>query len=153
MRIVFTNGCFDLLSLPHLMLFEQAARLGDKLIVGINSDGSVRRLKGPGRPFFPAWYRVKMVKACRWVGEVAVFDEDTPINLIERLRPAILVKGADYLDVPIVGEEFVLSYGGEVHRFKTNSEHKKQAERLKGRIYAADQGRSSTPCCEYRGSS
>ncbi len=108
-RLVFTNGCFDILHVGHLRLLEAASRLGDKLIVGINSDESVRRLKGPSRPIRSASARAEMLKALPWVDEVVVFDEDTPWELLGRLQPHpnVLVKGGDYKVEDIVGRELV----------------------------------------------
>ena len=113
-RIVFTNGCFDLLHPGHIHLLEEARALGDRLIVGLNSDGSVKRLKGPQRPILPESDRMLLLKALSCVDLVIVFEEDTPVRLIEALRPDVLVKGADYLPEQVVGREFVESYGGRV---------------------------------------
>jgi D-beta-D-heptose 7-phosphate kinase/D-beta-D-heptose 1-phosphate adenosyltransferase len=115
-RLVFTNGCFDLLHPGHLALLEYAANLGDVLIVAINDDESVRRLKGEGRPIYPARERAELLLALRWVDCVTVFVEDTPLAVIEKIRPGVLVKGAEYGAGRIVGEDFVKSYGGEVTR-------------------------------------
>jgi D-beta-D-heptose 7-phosphate kinase/D-beta-D-heptose 1-phosphate adenosyltransferase len=108
-RVVFTNGCFDILHVGHLRLLEAARGFGDKLIVGINSDESVRRLKGPTRPIRSAAMRAEMLKALPWVDEVVVFDEDTPYELLTRLqpRPNVLVKGGDYKVADVVGRELV----------------------------------------------
>ncbi len=106
-RLVFTNGCFDILHVGHLKLLEAARALGDCLVVGLNSDASVRRLKGPTRPIRSAAERADMLKALPWVDEVCVFDEDTPAELIKQLRPAVLVKGGDYQLEDIVGREWV----------------------------------------------
>ncbi len=108
-NMVFTNGCFDILHVGHLRLLEAARKLGDRLIVGINSDESVRRLKGPSRPIRSAEARAEMLKALPWVDEVVVFDEDTPRDLLERLqpRPNVLVKGGDYKVEDVVGRELV----------------------------------------------
>jgi D-beta-D-heptose 7-phosphate kinase/D-beta-D-heptose 1-phosphate adenosyltransferase len=116
-RLVFTNGCFDLLHPGHLALLEDAATLGDVLIVAINGDDSVRRLKGEGRPVYPARERAELLLALRWVDCVTVFEEDTPAAIIEKIRPDVLVKGAEYGTGQIVGEDFVKGYGGEVKRF------------------------------------
>lgn len=115
-RVVFTNGCFDILHAGHVKLLEEARLLGDMLIVGLNSDASVRRLKGPGRPRNPQADRAAVLAAVRWVDEVIIFDEDTPYELILRLRPDVLVKGGDYGPGAIVGEKEVLGWGGSVHR-------------------------------------
>jgi D-beta-D-heptose 7-phosphate kinase/D-beta-D-heptose 1-phosphate adenosyltransferase len=116
-RIVFTNGCYDLLHPGHLALLEEAARLGDALIVGINSDDSVRRLKGPARPVYPETERAEILLAVRWVNYVTVFKEDTPLETIRRIRPDVLVKGSEYGEGEIVGEDFLNSYGGRTVRF------------------------------------
>ncbi len=114
--IVFTNGCFDVLHRGHVVLLETAAAMGDCLVVGINSDDSVRRLKGEGRPVNPQDDRAAVLLALRSVDYVTVFDEDTPIETIEALEPDVLVKGAEYGSGEIVGEEFVLARGGRVER-------------------------------------
>jgi D-beta-D-heptose 7-phosphate kinase/D-beta-D-heptose 1-phosphate adenosyltransferase len=113
-RIVFTNGCFDLLHAGHITLLESARRLGDRLIVGINSDASVRALKGPGRPVVPEQDRARLLAALAAVDAVTVFDEPTPHSLIVALRPDVLVKGGDYSEDSIVGASEVRSWGGEV---------------------------------------
>src|SRR5882762_4369473 len=95
-RVVFTNGCFDLLHAGHVTLLEKARALGDRLVVGINSDASVRRLKGRKRPLAPLPDRLKVVSGLESVDYVTVFGEDTPQNLIRALKPSILVKGGDY---------------------------------------------------------
>ena len=115
-RLVFTNGCFDLLHAGHLALLEAAAGLGDALVVGLNSDDSVRRLKGPGRPLVPEAERAALVAALRPVDWVVLFAEETPQKLIEILLPDVLVKGADYALEAIVGRETVEAHGGEVVR-------------------------------------
>jgi D-beta-D-heptose 7-phosphate kinase/D-beta-D-heptose 1-phosphate adenosyltransferase len=113
-RIVFTNGCFDLLHPGHIHVLEEAKALGDRLIVGLNSDASIRRLKGPRRPILAESDRLLLLKALSCVDLVVIFEEDTPLRLIEVLRPDILVKGADYLPEQVVGREVVESYGGKV---------------------------------------
>jgi len=113
-RIVFTNGCFDLLHSGHLSLLENAARLGDVLVLAINSDESVRRLKGPERPLVPQAERAALLAALSFVDAVTIFDEDTPLETLQALRPHVLVKGADYRPDQIVGRELVESYGGHV---------------------------------------
>jgi len=113
-RIVFTNGCFDLLHPGHVSLLHQARQLGDRLIVGLNTDASIRRLKGDQRPILPGKDRAAILSALEDVDMVVFFDEDTPLNLIDQLRPDILVKGADYRVADVVGKSIVESYGGEV---------------------------------------
>jgi D-beta-D-heptose 7-phosphate kinase/D-beta-D-heptose 1-phosphate adenosyltransferase len=116
-RIVFTNGCYDLLHLGHIALLKEAAGLGDVLVVGLNSDDSVRRLKGTARPVYPQAERAEILLAVRWVDYVTVFKEDTPLETIQLIRPDVLVKGAEYGDGEIVGEDFLDSYGGRTVRF------------------------------------
>ncbi len=113
-RVVFTNGCFDLLHSGHLSLLRQAAEQGDVLVVGINSDASVARLKGPERPLVPERERVAMLAALESVDAVTVFDEDTPLELIQQVEPDVLVKGEDYKLDEVVGREEVESQGGRV---------------------------------------
>lgn len=112
--VVATGGCFDLLHAGHVNLFHQARRLGDCLVVCVNSDASVRRRKGPERPVTPAADRVRVLRALADVDAAVVFDDDTPGPLLERLRPDVWVKGADYAGTPLPEAEVVRSYGGEV---------------------------------------
>ncbi len=112
-KIVFTNGVFDIIHTGHVTLLEEAAKLGDFLVVGLNSDASTRRLK-PGRPINAQADRARVVGGMASVGAVTLFDSDTPLALIEAVRPDILVKGADYLREKVVGADFVESYGGRV---------------------------------------
>ncbi len=114
LRVVFANGCFDLLHPGHVHLLHKARALGDRLIVGLNTDASVRRLKGPTRPILRENDRATLVAALSSVDAVVLFDEDTPLALIERLRPDILVKGSDYTVDRVVGREQVESWGGRV---------------------------------------
>lgn len=113
-RVVFTNGCFDLLHVGHSRLLRQAATHGDFLVVGINSDDSVRRLKGPARPIVPAQDRSELLAALECVDAVIEFDEDTPLRLIEAIRPDVLVKGGDYRPEEVVGREIVEGGGGSL---------------------------------------
>lgn len=113
-KIVFTNGCFDLLHPGHVDLLQRAKNLGTKLIVGINSDSSVRAIKGDGRPFMPQESRKAVLSALRSVDEIHIFDETTPERLIRSLKPDILVKGGDWSESEIVGGDFVTAYGGQV---------------------------------------
>ena len=114
-RVVFTNGCFDLLHPGHVTCLEQARLLGDALVVGVNTDASVRRLaKGPERPITPEADRAFMVAALESVDAVTLFDEDTPLELISRLLPDVLVKGGDYAPHQVVGREVVEGAGGRV---------------------------------------
>ena len=112
--VVFTNGCFDLLHSGHLQLLEAARAFGDALIVGLNSDASVTRLKGPERPILPATERARLLGALSNVDHVVIFDEDTPEALIGQLLPDVLVKGADYSIEEVVGREVVEAAGGRV---------------------------------------
>ncbi len=112
--IVFTNGCFDLFHAGHLEILRRAAALGDILVVGVNSDASVIRLKGPGRPITPESHRVEIISALNFVDYVVVFEEDTPLKLIEAVRPDILVKGEDWRGKKVVGEDVVTARGGRV---------------------------------------
>jgi len=112
--LVFTNGCFDILHPGHVDLLEQARSYGDRLVVGLNSDASIRKLKGAERPFLPQTDRQRMLEALRCVDEVIIFDDLTPLQLIEELRPDVLIKGGDWARDKIVGAEFVMSYGGQV---------------------------------------
>jgi D-beta-D-heptose 7-phosphate kinase/D-beta-D-heptose 1-phosphate adenosyltransferase len=113
-RIVFTNGCFDLLHVGHLTLFEKAATYGDVLVVALNSDASVARLKGAGRPIVPERERAALIAALACVDAVVVFDEDDPLGVIERVRPKVLVKGGDYAKDEVIGRDFVERSGGRV---------------------------------------
>ena len=114
MTLVFTNGVFDLLHAGHVRLLEFARAQGDQLIVAINSDASVRPIKGPSRPIMPAEERAEMLFALRCVDDVQIFDEDTPEPLIRRLRPAVLVKGPSCQRTTIPGAELVESWDGRV---------------------------------------
>jgi rfaE bifunctional protein nucleotidyltransferase chain/domain len=113
-RIVFTNGCFDLLHPGHIGSLEQARALGDALIVGLNSDGSVRQLKGAGRPVLPERERAEILAALECVDAVVIFDEPTPREVIARLLPDVIVKGGDWPGDQIVGREEVEAAGGRV---------------------------------------
>lgn len=113
-RVVFTNGCFDLLHPGHISLLHQARSLGDRLVVGLNTDASVRRLKGPERPILSEQDRAAILGALECVDLVVHFDENTPVELIAHLQPDILVKGSDYTLEQVVGRELVESYGGSV---------------------------------------
>jgi D-beta-D-heptose 7-phosphate kinase/D-beta-D-heptose 1-phosphate adenosyltransferase len=112
--VVFTNGCFDLLHIGHITLLEDARRAGDRLVVGINSDASVRGLKGPSRPIVGERERGRILAALTAVDAVIVFDDPTPLQLIEALRPDVIVKGGDYSEETVVGAKEVRSWGGTV---------------------------------------
>lgn len=113
-KIVFTNGCFDILHRGHITYLAQARQLGDLLVVGLNSDASVRRLKGPERPVNDEQSRALLLAALEMVDYVVLFEEDTPYNLILKVNPDLLVKGGDYDIDNIVGADFVRQRGGEV---------------------------------------
>lgn len=113
-RIVFTNGCFDLLHVGHVTYLAEAAALGDVLFVGVNSDASVRRIKGPQRPVIHERDRAALLAALACVGHVVIFDEPTPHRLLHAIRPDVLVKGGTYTPEQVVGHEIVASYGGRV---------------------------------------
>jgi len=114
LRVGFTNGCFDLLHPGHVKLLAGARAACDRLVVGLNGDASVTRLKGAGRPVQPVQARAEVLAALEAVDLVAVFDEDTPDKLIARVKPIVLVKGADYSRDQVVGREIVEALGGEV---------------------------------------
>ena len=111
--VVFTNGCFDILHVGHARYLAEARSLGDVLVVGVNSDASVRRLKGESRPIVSEAERAEMLLALASVDYVCIFEEDTPLELIKQVRPSLLVKGGDWPVSEIVGNEFVASIGGE----------------------------------------
>jgi rfaE bifunctional protein nucleotidyltransferase chain/domain len=113
-RTVFTNGVFDIIHPGHLTYLAAAAGLGQRLIIGVNSDESVRRLKGDARPIMPQEARMQLLASLFFVDAVVPFDEDTPLELITALRPDVLVKGGDYTEETIVGAPEVRSWGGEV---------------------------------------
>lgn len=117
-RIVFTNGCFDLLHAGHVYCLEEAKKAGDILIVGINTDESVKKLKGKERPVLDERDRIKMLEALACVDYVIKFSEDTPKKIISRLKPDVLVKGSDYKDKEIIGSDIVLNNGGEIKTIK-----------------------------------
>jgi D-glycero-beta-D-manno-heptose 1-phosphate adenylyltransferase len=121
MKTVFTNGCFDILHRGHIQYLNEARALGDKLIIGLNSDASVRRLKGAQRPVNSEEDRKFVLENLKSVDEVIIFNEDTPLSLIERVEPDILVKGGDWKVEDIVGHELVLSNGGVVESLSFKS--------------------------------
>src|SRR5690606_8770159 len=113
-RIVFTNGCFDIVHLGHIDYLEKARALGDKLVLGLNTDASVSALKGAARPVVDETARARLMAAMEFVDAVILFSEPTPLQLIQTISPDILVKGDDYTVENIVGADFVTSNGGEV---------------------------------------
>jgi rfaE bifunctional protein nucleotidyltransferase chain/domain len=125
--VVFTNGVFDLLHVGHLRYLQQARALGDALIVGLNSDRSVRANKGAGRPITPEAERAEILSALACVDGVVVFDEDTPYEIIAALQPDVLVKGADWAADAIVGRDVVEARGGRVVRVPIEAGHSTSA--------------------------
>lgn len=117
-RVVFTNGCFDLLHVGHVRSFEQARSFGDRLIVAVNRDASVRRIKGPKRPIVSERQRAELVAALACVDWVVLFGEETPLRVIRALRPDVLAKGGDWKLDEIVGREDVERWGGRVERLR-----------------------------------
>ena len=113
-RIIFTNGCFDILHYGHIHYLAQARDLGERLVIGLNSEASVRRLKGPGRPINDEQTRQHLLAALGMVDAVVVFEQDTPYELIRLLEPDILVKGGDWTPEAIAGSDIVLARGGQV---------------------------------------
>ncbi len=134
-RVVFTNGCFDLLHVGHVRSLEQARGFGDRLVVGVNRDASVRRLKGPERPFVPERQRAELLAALACVDWVVLFGETTPRALIRALRPDVLAKGGDWSLSEIVGREDVEGWGGRVERLRVvpGLRSTRLAERVRGR--------------------
>jgi len=134
--LVFTNGCFDLLHLGHLKYLEAARDFGDYLVVAVNSDRSVRRIKGPGRPIVPELERGELVAGLHCVDAVVLFDASDPLDLIRRLVPEVLVKGADWPLEQIVGADFVLAAGGRVERIELTPGRSSSAliERIRSRV-------------------
>ncbi len=113
-RIVFTNGCFDILHRGHVEYLSKAAAFGDVMVVGLNTDASVKRLKGPSRPVNDEYARAFVLAGLEFVSAVVLFDEDTPYNLIKKVQPDFLVKGSDYKPENIVGYDIVTAKGGKV---------------------------------------
>ncbi|MCX6217134.1 D-glycero-beta-D-manno-heptose 1-phosphate adenylyltransferase [Spirosoma sp.] len=113
-QIVFTNGCFDIVHLGHIDYLEKARQLGDRLILGLNTDASVSCIKGPLRPVVNEYARARLMAALEFVDAVTLFGEPTPLELIEAVQPDVLVKGDDYTVATIVGADFVLARGGRV---------------------------------------
>jgi rfaE bifunctional protein nucleotidyltransferase chain/domain len=111
---VFTNGCFDIMHLGHIEYLSKSADMGDILIVGLNSDNSVTKIKGPNRPISDIHSRSMVLASLSFVSAVIIFDEETPLNLIKFIKPEILIKGKDYTVENIVGSDVVIEYGGKV---------------------------------------
>lgn len=116
-KVVFTNGVFDLLHVGHIKLLEEAKKLGDKLIVGLNSDKSASKIKR--KPINSQEKRKEVLKSIKWIDKVVIFDEFTPLNLIKKIEPYVLVKGGDYVPRTVIGNDFVKSYGGKTVIFPT----------------------------------
>jgi rfaE bifunctional protein nucleotidyltransferase chain/domain len=114
LKIVFTNGCFDVLHPGHLQYLKKAHNLGEILVVGLNSDKSIRRIKGKDRPINNFEFRSSMLSYFQFIDFIVEFDEDTPIDLIRRVRPNVLVKGSDYQNKEVIGSDLVKESGGEV---------------------------------------
>jgi rfaE bifunctional protein nucleotidyltransferase chain/domain len=114
-KIAFTNGCFDIIHVGHVRYLSQARKMGDLLILALNSDASVRAIKGDKRPLVPQQERAEVVAALKSVDYVTLFDETTPLKLIEYLRPDCLVKGGDWKEEAVAGGDAVRSWGGQVH--------------------------------------
>lgn len=144
LKVVLTNGCFDVIHRGHIDLLEKAAGLGDVLVIALNADESVRRIKGKERPFMPAPDRAAILLALRWVDRVLVFEEDTPEKVIEGIKPDVLVKGAEYEEAEIVGAEFVRAYGGRVERIPMVEGESSSSYIEKLRNSAAVEGHNST---------
>lgn len=117
-RIVFTNGCFDIIHAGHVRYLKKAKELGDVLVVGLNSDSSVKKIKGNGRPIVPQGERAEVLSALEFIDYVVIFNEPTPYNLIKKIQPDILVKGADWAADNIIGADIVKAKGGIIARIK-----------------------------------
>ena len=113
-KVVFTNGCFDLIHLGHIEILARSSDFGDKLIIGVNSDLSIKKLKGENRPIIEESSRIKQLSALEFVDAVVLFDEDTPLKLIETIKPDVITKGGDYTAKNVVGNEVVSQKNGEV---------------------------------------
>ena len=145
MRVVFTNGCFDLLHPGHVEYLDSARRLGDALVVGLNTDRSVRALKGPGRPLVPEDARALVLAGLASVDAVTLFDEDTPRELVAALLPDLLVKGGDYDPVEVVGRAEVEAAGGRVRILPFNEGYSTTdlALRIRAGVPVPEQGEPS----------
>lgn len=140
-KIVFTNGCFDIIHPGHIDLLERARKLGTKLIVGINSDESVRAIKGSDRPFLSQDDRKAVLEALKTVDEVRIFEENTPENLILELKPDVLVKGGDWKIEEIIGADFVIQNGGEVFSLPLKDDF--SSSKIVGKIRSAENRESN----------
>jgi D-beta-D-heptose 7-phosphate kinase/D-beta-D-heptose 1-phosphate adenosyltransferase len=115
-KVVFTNGCFDILHQGHIRYLSEAKKCGDYLIIGLNSDRSIRNIKGKNRPLVPEGARAELLAALCFVDGVVIFDEEDPLAIIKYLQPQVLVKGADWTEEDIIGAELIKERGGEVKR-------------------------------------
>lgn len=133
-KVVFTNGCFDILHLGHVHYLAEAKSLGNKMVLGLNTDASVKRLKGPERPINNELARALVLASLHCIDAIVFFGEDTPLELIKALSPDILVKGADYKPEEIVGYDVLMSYGGEVKTIELEPGYSTTAvlEKIKG---------------------
>ncbi len=122
-KIVFTNGCFDILHIGHVSYLEESRKKGDVLVIGLNSDASVKKIKGPNRPIVPQSERAYILSALEVVDFVVIFEEVTPLRLIEKLKPHVLVKGADWKGKEVAGADVVKSYGGKMAFIKFVPRH------------------------------
>lgn len=113
-KIIFTNGCFDLLHIGHIQLLRKAKELGETLAIGLNSDKSIRQIKGDHRPITPQQQRYEILKSLKYVNVVMLFDEPDPLRLIKMINPDVLVKGGDWNEDDIIGADFVMNNGGTV---------------------------------------
>lgn len=113
-KIIFTNGCFDLIHIGHIHYLNQAKQLGDILVIGLNSDSSIKKIKGQSRPIQNQNDRAEILLNLKMVDHVFIFEEDNPLNLIQKIKPDFLVKGGDWPINKIIGYDFVTSYGGKV---------------------------------------
>jgi rfaE bifunctional protein nucleotidyltransferase chain/domain len=145
MRVVFTNGCFDLLHPGHVEHLDSARRLGDALVVGLNTDRSVRALKGPGRPLVPEEARALVLAGLASVDAVTLFDEDTPRELVANIRPDLLVKGGDYDPMQVVGRAEVEAVGGQVRVLPFNEGYSTTdlVQRIRAGVPAPERGEPS----------
>lgn len=142
-KIVFTNGCFDIIHPGHIDLLERARKLGTRLIVGINSDKSVKAIKGKDRPFLSQTEREAILQGLKSVDEVRIFDENTPENLIKQINPDVLVKGGDWKPEEIIGADFVLKNGGEVFSLPLKDEF--SSSKIVEKIRKSSTSDSQTP--------
>jgi len=113
-KIVFTNGCFDVLHIGHIRYLKEAKKYGDILVVGLNSDLSVRKLKGKNRPYIEEKERAEILSCLEMVDYIILFDEETPLRIIKELKPDVIVKGGDYTEEEVVGGDFIKKHGGKV---------------------------------------